>query len=209
MEYIKLNENNEPENYSISRLRSDNPNVSFPQNVSEEICAEYGVYKVYKTALPAYNNLTQRIMDSVVNVDGTWTQIWTAIDLPTEVSTLNMIDSIASDRYDKETSGINWADSDNVVWHIATDLDSQQRLNSTVSAINNNIRTTSGYWKCQKLVAGELTTAYRMTTNDEIIGWARLVHEHVQKCFDAETNAVTKVRANDFTTSFEAEYDLL
>ena len=209
MQYIKLNENNEPENYFINRFRADNPNTSFPTDIPNEMYAAYGVHKVSQSIIPEYNRLTQYAVESVEEIDGTWTQVWTVADLPLEKAFHNLTEAIASDRYKKETSGISWTDADGVVWVIATDLDSQQRLNSTVSAINNNIRTTSGYWKCLKVVSGEELVSYRMTTNDEILAWSRLVHEHVQKCFDAETNAIAKVEASDLSASFETEYDLL
>ena len=209
MDYIKLNDNGEPEEYHIDNFRRENPNTSFPANISDELYAEWGVFKVEKAPKPNFNALTHRLLLSIELVDGTWTQVWSVESLPDELVKSLLLESIAGTRYDIETNGLRWTDSNGQVWHIATDLDSQQRLNSIVSAINNNLRTNAGNWKCQKIVDDEEVIAYRMTTNDEILEWSQLVYEHVQKCFEAEANAAIKIFAGDFNTSFQAEYDLL
>ena len=209
MDYIKLNDNGEPEEYHIDNFRRENPNTSFPANISDDLYAEWGVFKVKKTPRPNFNALTHKLVLSVELVDGSWTQVWAVEDLPNELAKSLLLESAAGTRYDIETNGLQWTDANGQMWHIATDLDSQLRLNSIVSAINNNLRTNASNWKCQKIVDGEEVIAYRMTTNDEILEWSRLVYEHVQKCFEAEANAAAKIFAGDFTTSFEAEYDLL
>jgi len=68
-------------NYTIGDLRRDNPNVSFPKNISDELLAEYGVYRVVETAAPTYNARTQRLVTQPpVLVDGVWTVARAVVD---------------------------------------------------------------------------------------------------------------------------------
>jgi len=80
--YIKI-VNGVPENYSITKLREDNPQTSFPRQISEDLLAEFGVYKVKNVAPPTHNKNTQTVVtDGVAVVDGKWTQQWRVVDLP-------------------------------------------------------------------------------------------------------------------------------
>jgi hypothetical protein len=80
--FIKLT-NGVPTQYTIGQLRRDNPLVSFPKNVPNEILASYDVYPVKRVHAPPYNELTQfiRVVDPV-HIDGVWTQQWEKLDLP-------------------------------------------------------------------------------------------------------------------------------
>lgn len=209
MDYIKLNDDGNPEEYDIGNFRRENPNTSFPANISDELYAEWGVFKVKKAPKPNFDALTHKLQLSIELVDGSWTQVWAVESLPDELVKSLLLKSVAGTRYDIETNGLRWTDADGQIWNIATDLDSQLRLNSTVSAINNNLRADVGNWKCQKIVNDEEVVAYRLTTNDEILEWSQLVYAHVQKCFEAEANAAIKIFAGDFSASFQEEYDLL
>lgn len=81
MIYIKVN-NNEVEiyPYSINQLKADNPNTSFPENISLETLAEFGVYPLKRLAKPSVdytknvNELTPQL------IDGVWTQVWEIAD---------------------------------------------------------------------------------------------------------------------------------
>jgi hypothetical protein len=70
--YIKLKSNGEPEKYSISLLRRDNPNVSFSKIPTNETLKSYLVYPYTKLELP-FNNLTQYKGSPVFKeVSGSW-----------------------------------------------------------------------------------------------------------------------------------------
>lgn len=72
---VKDNENIYP--YTKNQLRLDNPNVSFPAEISEQTLTEFGVYPVVISPTPAYNIHSQRaIVRPPEQVDGTWTQDW-------------------------------------------------------------------------------------------------------------------------------------
>ena len=61
--------------YSISQLRKDNPQVSFPENPFAELLAEYGVYPVKPTDRPQVD-YTKIVSEGTPGFDGEWKQTW-------------------------------------------------------------------------------------------------------------------------------------
>ncbi len=62
---------------SPEQLRRDNPGVSFPEVIPGSLLAEWGVYPVTPTAQPAFDSLTQTVVeDTPIQIDGVWTQVW-------------------------------------------------------------------------------------------------------------------------------------
>lgn len=72
--YIKLT-NDTPETYSIGQLRQDNPQVSFPQDISDNTLAEWAVYPVTKVDAPTVDSLTQVCLEDGYDFD-TESQTW-------------------------------------------------------------------------------------------------------------------------------------
>jgi hypothetical protein len=67
--------------YSIGNLRRDNPNVSFPRNVSDALLASYNVFPVVTQAPPAYDPATQNLNQATPTlVDDQWLQTWQVTD---------------------------------------------------------------------------------------------------------------------------------
>jgi hypothetical protein len=61
--------------YSISQLKLDESNVSFPKNLSKEDLENWGVYEVKRT--PKNNDYTQDAIETIPElIDGVYTQIW-------------------------------------------------------------------------------------------------------------------------------------
>jgi len=60
--------------YSAAQLRLDNPNISFPRNMSEEQLTEFGVYIVDIEPDPVFDKDTQRVLISKVPTyeNGRW-----------------------------------------------------------------------------------------------------------------------------------------
>jgi hypothetical protein len=85
--YIKLI-NGVPENYSIQQLYADNPQTSFPENISDSTLAEYDVYPLQETPQPSYNPITQNLTEGTPEqINGIWTQVWVITDAtPEEVA---------------------------------------------------------------------------------------------------------------------------
>ena len=59
--------------YTIGQLRRDNPSVSFPRRLSDEILASYNVYPVTELDKPEYNPLVQNLSQGTpVLSNGSW-----------------------------------------------------------------------------------------------------------------------------------------
>jgi hypothetical protein len=70
--------------YSISKLREDHPNVSFPREISDDLLGEYDAYRVASSERPS-RTLTQDPVEQTPElIDGVWTQVWAMVDVSTE-----------------------------------------------------------------------------------------------------------------------------
>ena len=76
--------------YTISDLRRDNPNVSFPATVPDAELETYGVYRVTPTTAPETNPRTDTLERSCNLIDGTWTEVWTKVQLDSVVAAGNI-----------------------------------------------------------------------------------------------------------------------
>lgn len=88
--------NNGWQNYTISQLRKDNPQISFPADPSDALLAEYGVYSVQIDPQPIYEVRYQRLIQGdLVEKNGVVTRGWTVEDIP---ATADMIKTEAQRR---------------------------------------------------------------------------------------------------------------
>lgn len=89
--YIKLNNGNiEKYPYSIGELKTNNKDVSFPENIPESLLNTFEVYKVVQQGTPSFDALTHKLVEETPNlVNGTWYQDWSIVALPEEEVTLN------------------------------------------------------------------------------------------------------------------------
>jgi len=82
--YIKLIDG-KPTQYSLTQLRQEHPNVSFPKKMDSETLLGYGVYVVTVLDTPEYDKNTHYPKDSGYTlVDGEWTTGYVIAKLPTE-----------------------------------------------------------------------------------------------------------------------------
>ena len=71
--------------YSVSQLRADNPQISFPTAPSDTLLAEYGVFPVSPTAQPTYDAATQKLAEGTpTESQGRWVQVWEVVALTAE-----------------------------------------------------------------------------------------------------------------------------
>ena len=72
--------------YSITDLKQDNPNVSFPKVLDSTVLNSFGTYEVVTDSKPTYNSVTQIIIKKSTPelVSGTWTLKWETKDKPQE-----------------------------------------------------------------------------------------------------------------------------
>ena len=83
--YIKLN-HGVAEPYSLSALKSDNPNVSFPKTITDDIASSFGVYPAVVADQPDFDQNTQNcfLSDSATQVDGVWVYSWVVTNKTSE-----------------------------------------------------------------------------------------------------------------------------
>ena len=133
--------------------------------------------------------------------------------VPTEAEQINeVVARIATDRYRIESSGVRWTDPAGQEWFLDTSFNSQNRFTTVRIAIESGVRTGDMVWKCATVDATvdglvEMNLAYRPTSNAVLIEWSGLVHDHVQKCFEAEAVASNKALSGDLAADFLIEFD--
>jgi len=70
--------------YTIGNLRRDNPSISFPREIPNEMLSEFNVFPVTLIDSPGYN-YTKNIKEfNPILIDGVWTQNWQELDASQE-----------------------------------------------------------------------------------------------------------------------------
>ena len=71
--------------YSIEKLRSDNPETSFPSVMSEEDLSNWGVYPVDEEDAPAFNEATEQLEQTApIFSNGVWSAGWIVAEASAE-----------------------------------------------------------------------------------------------------------------------------
>lgn len=79
--------------YSFTDLRKDNPNVSFPEDLTGTDLSEYNVAYIEPSDPPPYNVETHKLSSDVILENDIWVQKWTLVELtPEEVERRQPID---------------------------------------------------------------------------------------------------------------------
>lgn len=89
--YVKLL-NGEPNKfpYTSADLRRENPGTSFPDEITDEIYASYGVAPVVSSEVPEFDSKTHRVTQSLRRIGPDWTQSWAVEELPEEKAIANV-----------------------------------------------------------------------------------------------------------------------
>jgi len=102
--YIKIKDNEiEKYPYSVEQLKRDNPNTSFPANITDLTLNAYDVYRVYSTPQPQIDYTKNLTETSPSLVDGEWTQVWSVTDASEEEIAqrqTNIVNNIKEQRAD-------------------------------------------------------------------------------------------------------------
>jgi hypothetical protein len=70
--------------YSVAQLKQDNPQVSFPSTIPEELMAEYGMFPVKQITLPTVG-LDKTVTEGQPKlVNGVWEQVWVTTNATNE-----------------------------------------------------------------------------------------------------------------------------
>ena len=70
--------------YSVGDLRKDNPQTSFPAKPTDALLAEYNVFPVERTDIPAVDYKQAVTEADPQQVNGKWVQAWTVTDRTVE-----------------------------------------------------------------------------------------------------------------------------
>lgn len=66
--------------YSVADLRSENPQVSFPEITTDNFLAEWGVYPYSAVPAPSITYRQNIAEGTPVQINGVWTQVWLVTD---------------------------------------------------------------------------------------------------------------------------------
>jgi len=81
--------------YSLKKLREDNPNISFPSEMTESLMSEWNIYEVRQTPKP--NDYTKNISEETpILVEGVYYQNWIQTN-----ATQSEIDLRISDKWEE------------------------------------------------------------------------------------------------------------
>lgn len=109
--------------YSINDLKTDNPNTSFPKNMTDEMLESWDVYSVVVEDQPAHTaNQTVSLNDTPVLSEGVWSVGWTIRSWSQEE--LDETAENIRERRDELLSSCDWtqipdsplSDEDKTVW---------------------------------------------------------------------------------------------
>lgn len=160
--------------YSIADLQRDNPNTIF--GLQEIPWGDYGVVDVAPTPRPDGKSFEQTPV-----LDGeNWVQVWEVEPYTDQ----ELLDLITAKRYEKETGGFIFAGSP-----ILSDDRSQSKIiGAALAAIQDPMYTSR--WKSQ--------SGFVELNATQLIAMATALRDHVQACFDRESDLMDAVADESF-----------
>jgi len=172
--------------YTDNDLRKDNPNVSFPKDITDELRAEFDMLPVVPATI--IEGKTQ-VSSTCENIDGVWTQVieWAG---PTKAE---LSAYLADLRWQKEEGGTVWNG-----WPVATDRSSQQKVLAEFVAVSGGLRTENAPWK---FADGTFSTV----SNADFPSLDMAVRGHVEACFGVEAAIIGQINAGQITTYAEID----
>jgi hypothetical protein len=83
--YIKIKDNHiEKYPYSIDQLKQENPNTSFPANITDLTLNAFDVHKVHTTPQPQIDYTKNLTEGTPILEDDEWVQVWSVTDASEE-----------------------------------------------------------------------------------------------------------------------------
>jgi hypothetical protein len=83
--YVKIEKNKvKVYPYSDLQLKSDNPSVSFPDIITDELRASFGMHRVVVSDPPEVSHINRVVEANPVLISGAWMQQWKVEQLSTE-----------------------------------------------------------------------------------------------------------------------------
>lgn len=147
---------------------------------------------------PAYDPATQRMAGPAYQLDGAVVRrVYTVEQIPAEEIRAARTAAIAARRYEREIAGILWRG-----YGIATDRESQAKIDTEERAADKGLRVDGKGWKCVDLSTGTVT--FRPTTNAEMQEIATAAYGYVSACFAREEALLFALDAGDYSDSMLA-----
>ena len=98
--------------YTLEQMRLDNPNTSFPKNLSQQLLESFGVFEVGHADTPEFDPTTQRVVTSAIPylIDGQWALAKTVEQQTPEQIAINTANKAAQVRAErnKKISATDW-----------------------------------------------------------------------------------------------------
>lgn len=102
-------------------------------------------------------------------------------------------DKISRIRYQYETQGVNWIDSEGNTYLFDTSTTSQSKMSAARVMLSEGNRVENSVWKCTNISTG--VSSFKHLTNAEFTEITNLVYSHVQKCFEVEKTCFDRIDA--------------
>lgn len=95
--------------YTLGMLRKENPNVSFPKNISDQILDQFNVVRVISTPRPEFDH-TKDFSVTAEHVVGGWKEKWVATDLSAEAiaNRTSLQETLIREQRDQLLSDSDW-----------------------------------------------------------------------------------------------------
>lgn len=175
--YIKINEDSTTFPYTITMLKLDNPNISFPTQITDEMLSDFNVFPVVN-AVPTFDEYQNvRRSKNPTLVDGVWTIGYIIEDFSVDEIKKHKEKQLASLRYEKEVGGLVVSGMS-----IATDRISQAMISGAYIAVQLNPN---------RLIDWKTKDGWIQLDKPTVETIATLVSDHVQNCFTKEKEILT------------------
>ena len=140
--------------YSFGDLRKDNPNVSFPRNITQSIRQRYGMQSVFTVDDPSYDFTTQKIVEATTPTRET-NGVYTEEDAPLP----NMVgESIYTGR---------WVLDKTVVDMTAEDIAANDEITAAANRTKRNeLLAATDYFALTDVTMDAAMTSYRQALRD-------------------------------------------
>jgi len=170
--------------YTIKNLREDNPDISFPEDINDDLLIEYDVRRVYPTDKPQYT-LDQTVVEGVPSWEnGQWNQTWHVVDK--QITKQQLIDFASDYRWRTEVGGVSF----NGIT-IATDDRSQTKIIGARLAAELNEE-----WET---IWVAMDGSRHVVDNQMMILISDVVQAHVNKCFTVYSQVVDDIDTEEIT----------
>jgi len=170
--------------YTIKNLREDNPDISFPEDINDDLLIEYDVRRVYPTDKPQYT-LDQTVVEGVPSWEnGQWNQTWHVVDK--QITKQQLIDFASDYRWRTEVGGVSF----NGIT-IATDDRSQTKIIGARLAAELNEE-----WET---IWVAMDGSSHVVDNQMMILISDVVQAHVNKCFTVYSQVVDDIDTEEIT----------